>query len=135
MARRAWPGVVELSRWIAQHLTASQLRQPVHQTLVEPETSCLHQAQRGDRRNRLGHGLDPHDRVLAHGTAADRRHPRGDHLDVPGTQERDPARNCAGVNVTNQQLPQRSAHLGDRATPDPEDQATVHAAITIDPGR
>src|ERR1700689_2728118 len=34
-------GVVELSRWIAQHLTVSQLRQPVHQTLVEIQTPGL----------------------------------------------------------------------------------------------
>jgi hypothetical protein len=44
-------------------------------------------------------------------------------------------RNCAGDNVTNQQLLQRPAHLGDRATLDREDQASAHAAITIGPGR
>ena len=79
---------------------------------------CLHKTQRGDRRNRLGHGLDPHDRVLAHSTAADRRHARRDQLDAPSTHQRDPARNRAGVNVTNQQVLQRCAHLGDRATLD-----------------
>jgi hypothetical protein len=131
IGRKSRHGVVELSRWTAQHLTVSQLRQPVQQALVELQAPCLHQTQRGDRRNRLGHGLDPHDRVLAHRTAADRRHARGDHLDVPSTQQRDPARNCAGVNVMNQQLPQRGIHLGDRATPDRDDQA----AVTIDPGR
>ena len=125
MARRAWHGVVELSRRTAQHLTVSQLRQPVRQTLVELEAPCLHKTQRGDRRNHLGHGLDPHDRILGHRTATDRRHACGDHLDVPSTQQRDPARNCARVNVTNQQLPQRCAHLGDRATLDREDQTAA----------
>ena len=34
---------------------------------------------------------------VAHRAAADRLRARGDHIDVPSTQERDPARNCAGV--------------------------------------
>ncbi len=130
MAKRDGPAsrhrIAELSRRAAQHPTVSQLRQPVHQSVVEFKTPCLHKTQRGNRRNPLGHGLDPHDRVLAHRTATDRRHARGDHLGVPSTQDRDPARNRAAVNVTNQQLPQRSAHPGDRATLDREDQA-AHA--------
>jgi hypothetical protein len=61
--------------------------------------------------------------------------PAVDLLDVPGTQQRDPARNRASVNVTNQQLLQRCTHSGDRATLERKDQATAHAAVTIDPGR
>ena len=97
-------GVVELSSWTAQHLTVSQFRQPARQTLVEPQTPCLYKTECGDRRNRLGHGLDPHDRVLAHQIPADGRHARCDHLGVAGIQQRDPARNRPGVNVTNQQV-------------------------------
>jgi hypothetical protein len=37
--------------------------------------------------------------------------------------------------VTDQQLLQRCTHPGDRAILDRMDQATAHAAVTIDPGR
>ena len=40
----------------------------------------------------------------------------------------------AGINVANQQLPQRCAHPGDRATRDREDQAAVTAALSLTGG-
>ena len=52
----------------------------------------------------------------------------------PAPISANPAGNRAGVNVTNQQVLQRCAHLGDRATLDREDQPTAHAAVTIGPG-
>ena len=106
----------ELSRRSAQHLTVSQLRQPARQTLVESRRPASTRRSAATDVIAFGHGLDPHDHVLADRIPTDGGYARGDHLDVPSTDQRHPARNRAGVNMTKQQILQRCAHLGDRAT-------------------
>ena len=68
--------------------------------------------------------------LRAHRGAAHRRDTRGDHLGLPGPQQRDRARNRAGVNVTGQQVRQCCTHPGDRATPGREVQASARARPT-----
>jgi hypothetical protein len=63
-----------------QDPTRPQLRQPFVDRVVEPDLAFLHQDHGGDRRDRLGHGGEPEDRVSPHrllaaeGHGADRLH-------------------------------------------------------------
>ena len=59
-------GVVERGIGRAQHAAVRQLRQQPLDRLVHREPAVLHQHQRGDRGDRLGHRGDAEDRVAAH---------------------------------------------------------------------
>ena len=107
----------ELSRRSAQHLTVSQLRQPARQTLVESRRPASTRRSAATDGIAFGHGLDPHDHVLADRIPTDGGYARGDHLDVPSTDQRHPATGIVPAStLTSQQILQRCAHLGDRAT-------------------
>jgi hypothetical protein len=72
-----------------------------HAALVEVESTCLHQPQRRDGSDGLGHRLDPHDGVLGHRGPADRDRADRDHLDRTRCTERSHRTwNRAGFDVT-----------------------------------
>ena len=96
-------GLVQRASGAGQHPSVRELRQPRFETVIEREATSLHQTQSRDRRDRLGHRLDPEDGVVAHGIAADRGDAGGDHFGITAAEQRDGTRHGAGLDVADQE--------------------------------
>ena len=108
-----WAGTVSSNGAVrtGQHPSVGELRQPRLETLVEPETTRLHQPQSRDRRDRLGHRLDPHDGVVAHGIPVDRGDAGGNHFGVAAPAQGDGARHGPGLDMADQKPFQFRNHV------------------------
>jgi hypothetical protein len=91
----------------AEDAQIAPLRNPAMDRIVQLEMALLEEHHQGDRRDRLGHRVDPEDRVLAHRLAALEIHQpdRLAVLDPPSPMdEGQEAGNLAGLDVAFLQM-------------------------------
>ena len=103
-------GIVQRRGRTGQHPSVGELRQPLLETLVEPETTRLHQTQSRDRRDRLGHRLDPHDGVVTHGIPVNRGDAGGNHFGVAAPAQCYGTRHGTGLDMADQKPFELSLH-------------------------